>query len=86
MDKVSNNIKVEFDSKSIFNKTFLKTKVKSYNDEATDFHDKEMPKVGPNYYYFLSIWVFFHKHSRFTGQQEKGEAISLSPHYNSHSL
>ena len=28
---------------------------------------------------FFSIWVFFHKHSRFTGQQEKGEGISLPP-------
>ena len=27
---------------------------------------------------FFSIWVFFHKHSRFTGQQGKGEGISLT--------
>ena len=26
----------------------------------------------------FSIWVFFHKHSRITGQQEKGKAISNS--------
>ena len=26
---------------------------------------------------FFSIWCFFHEYSRFTGQQEKGEAISL---------
>ena len=26
---------------------------------------------------FFSIWFFFHKYSRFTGQQVKGEAISL---------
>ena len=30
-------------------KKFLKTKVKSYGDEAIDFHDKEMHKVGSNY-------------------------------------
>ena len=35
---------------------------------------------------FFSIWVFFRKHSRFTGQQEKEEAISLSPLYHFHSL
>ena len=29
--------------------------------------------------FFFSIWVFFHEHSRFTGQQGKGEAISLTP-------
>ena len=33
---------------------------------------------------FFSIWVFFHEHSRFTGQQGKGEATSLTPfgHFN----
>ena len=25
------------------------TKVKSYGDEATDFHNKEMPKIDPDY-------------------------------------
>ena len=29
--------------------------------------------------YFFSIWVFFHKHSRFTRQRRKGEVISLTP-------
>ena len=27
----------------------MKTKVKSYGDEATDFHGKEMPKAGSNH-------------------------------------
>ena len=27
----------------------MKTKIKSYGDEATGFHDKEMPKVGSDY-------------------------------------
>ena len=30
-------------------------------------------------YLFFSIWVFFHEHLRFTGQEGKGKAISLSP-------
>ena len=30
---------------------------------------------------FFSIWIFYHQHSRFTGQQGKGEAISLTPLY-----
>ena len=26
----------------------MKTKIKSYRDEATNFHNKEIPKVGSN--------------------------------------
>ena len=32
----------------------------------------------------LSIWVFFHDHSRITGLQGKREGISLAPHYHFH--
>ena len=35
---------------------------------------------------FFSIWVFFHEHSRFTGQQGKGEGIYLTPLYHFHPL
>ena len=34
------------DSEPIYNKKFWETKIKSA--ETTDFHDKEMPKVGSN--------------------------------------
>ena len=47
-DKVSADIKKEFDSDLIYNKNFLKTKTKSYINEATDFYDKEIPKVDSN--------------------------------------
>ena len=40
-DKVSANIKKEFDSEPFYNKNFLKTKLKSYGDNATDFYDKK---------------------------------------------
>ena len=30
---------------------------------------------------FFSVWVFFHEHSRFTGKQGKGKAISLTSLY-----
>ena len=30
-------------------KKLLKTKITSYDDEATDFHHKEIPKGGSNY-------------------------------------
>ena len=36
--------------------------------------------------FFLSIWVFFHEHSRFTGQQAKEEGIYLTPLYHFHQL
>ena len=35
----------KFDSKPVQNKEFLKTKIKSFGDENTDFYDKEIPKV-----------------------------------------
>ena len=38
------------------------------------------------FYFFFSIWVFFHEHSRFPGQQGKGEGIYLTPLYNFHPL
>ena len=33
---------------------------------------------------FFFLWVYFHEHSRFTGQQGKGEAISLTPRGGKH--
>ena len=44
----SADIKKVFDNEPIYNKKFLKTKTKSYGDEATDFHDKEIRRVGSN--------------------------------------
>ena len=35
---------------------------------------------------FFSFWVFFYEHSRFTGLQGKGKAISLTPLYYFHPL
>ena len=32
---------------------FLKTKIKSYSDEVTDFYDKEIPKVDSNLTYLV---------------------------------
>ena len=47
-DKVSADIKKEINSKPVYNKKILKTKIKSNSDEGTDFYDIEIPKVGPN--------------------------------------
>ena len=48
-DKVSADIKKEFDSQPVYNKVYLKTKIKFYGDEVTDFYDKEIPKVDSNH-------------------------------------
>ena len=48
-NKVSNSIKKELDCEPIYNKTFVKTRIKSYDHEATDFHYNEIPKVCSNY-------------------------------------
>ena len=39
-DKVSADIKKEFDSEPVYYKIFLKTKIKSDGDKFTDFYDK----------------------------------------------
>ena len=39
-NKVSADIKKEFDGKFVDSKTFFKNKIKSCNDEVTDFVDK----------------------------------------------
>ena len=49
-NKVSNSIKKGFDSEPIYNKKCMKTKVKSFGNEATDFHDEEIPRVDYNYF------------------------------------
>ena len=48
MQKVMNKlnyVKKEFDSEPVYNKQFLKTKVKSYGDGVKHFYDKKIPKV-----------------------------------------
>ena len=52
-DKVSADIKKEF----FYNKAFLKTKIRSYSDEATGFSGKEMPKVGCNHTWLAVITI-----------------------------
>ena len=48
-DKVSADMKKEFDNKPVYNKEHLKTKIKSHVDEVTDFYDKEIPKVDSSH-------------------------------------
>ena len=44
----------KIDNEPLYNKHFLKTETKSYDDDATDFHDKETPKGG-SYHTCLAI-------------------------------
>ena len=48
-NEVSPGIGKEFDREPVYNKEFLKTKMKSHGDEVTHFYDKEIPKVGSNH-------------------------------------
>ena len=48
-NKVSTDIKNEFDGEPVYNKEFLKTKIKSHGDEVADFYNKEVPKLDPNH-------------------------------------
>ena len=48
-DKVNANVKEEFDSEPVYNKNFLKTKIKSFGHEVIDFYNKETAKVDSNY-------------------------------------
>ena len=44
---VSNSIE-NIDSKNVYSKRFLKSKIKFHGDNATDFQDKKIPNVGSN--------------------------------------
>ena len=48
-DKVSADIKKQFDSEPAYNKNFLKIKIKSNGDEVKDFYDKKISKIDSNH-------------------------------------
>ena len=47
-DKVSADIKKEFDHETVYNKKFLKTRIKSHSHKVTCFYDKEISKADSN--------------------------------------
>ena len=59
MNEISNSIREEFDCRPINNKKFLKTKIRSYGGEATDFCNKKMPTLGSSYIYLAVISINF---------------------------
>ena len=79
----SGSLQVPFGSEvNMKNSCYLKTV------EEEIFHNQFMIIAEmSSYFFFFSIWVFFHGHSRFTRQQGKGEGISfLTPFYLFHPL
>ena len=48
-----------YDNEPVYNKEYLKTKIKSHADEATDFYDKQIPKVDSNHTYLAVISLNF---------------------------
>lgn len=58
-NKVYSSIKKELDGELCYNKKFLKAKIRYYSGEATNFHDKEVSKVGYNYTYLAVISIDF---------------------------
>ena len=48
-DKVTADIKKEFENEPCYNKEYLKRKRKSHGDEVPDFYDKEIPKLDSNH-------------------------------------
>ena len=48
-DKVSVDIKKELDSEPVYNKEYLRTKIKSHGDEVTDFYNKKICKIDSSH-------------------------------------
>ena len=45
-DKVSADLKKEFDSEPVYNKEYLKTKIKSHGDEVTKLFNKKFLRLA----------------------------------------
>ena len=56
--KVSADIKKEFDSKPVYIKELLKTKIKYHDDEVTYFYDKKISKVDSNHTCLIVITLY----------------------------
>ena len=57
-EKVKNIIKKEFDSESVYNEKYLKTKIKSYNENInTNFHNNKIQKEDSQYIYLSGILI-----------------------------
>ena len=48
-NKVSTDITKKFDSKPVYSKQYLKTKIKPHDDKVTDLCEKKNPNVDSDY-------------------------------------
>ena len=58
-DKVIADLKQEFDSEPVYNKEFLKTKIKSHGNEVTDFYYGKIPKMDSSH--TCLAWILLSK-------------------------
>ena len=54
-DNISAHIRKEFDSEPVYNKYILRTKIKSHDDEITDFYSMEIPEQNSSHTYLAVI-------------------------------
>ena len=75
----TSDIKKGFNSEYVYNNLFLKTKIKSYGDKATNFPDKEMTKIGSSHTCLkvISIDSAFKKEKNYYHQLFKKNANTL---------
>ena len=58
----------------------------SHTDAIQTILNREFEPLTFCFFCFFCFLVYFHKYSQFTGQQRKGESISLTPLYHFHPL
>ena len=61
-------LKKKLDSKPVYNKAFLKIKIKPYGDEATTIHDNEMPGFNLTCLAVITIGSAFKKDKNYYPQ------------------
>ena len=58
MENAKNSIKKEVDTEPVYNKKYLKAKIKSYNGKInTNFHNNKVPKEGSQFICFSVILI-----------------------------
>ena len=57
-DKLTADIKKQFDSEPVYNTNYLKTKIKYHGNEVTDFYEKKIPKLQSVTKYLRLTLVF----------------------------
>ena len=57
-DKISSDIKKDLIAGPVYIENLLKTKIKSHDDEVTDFYDKNIPKLGSNHTSLAAVSLY----------------------------